>query len=169
MNYKSKTITQKLLYFVFIGFSLIKSTNSACNSLNCPPLRGLCNGNICVCEESYITVNNDKVHNNGIFCNYHEKSRFIAFLLEFFFPFGVGHFYSGKTLLAVIKLGLFVILICMCCSVLGCVVGKAINACSVIICLIVVLCIISLIVLQIFDLVSYGLGLYSDGNGVEMY
>ena len=151
-----------------ITFSLIKSTYSACNSLNCPPLRGICSNNICVCEENYKTVDNNAIKSNGVFCNYKLKSRFVAFLLEFIFPFGVGHFYSGKIILACIKLGLFVLLISMCCSVLICVSGKAVNACSVIICLIVVLSIISIIVMEIFDLVSYGLGIYNDGNGIEM-
>ena len=170
MNYKSKTITKKLLYFIFIGFSLIKSTNSACNSLNCPPLRGLCNGNICVCEESYITVNNDKVHNNGIFCNYREKSRFIAFLLEFFFPIGAGHFYSGKTILASIKLGMFVFLVVSFIIVLFCKSVNRFNANSGTITLsfLIILCLLGIVLMQIFDLIGYACGIYLDGNGVEM-
>ncbi len=168
-NINHKIITNKYLLTILITFSLIQSAYSGCNSINCPTSRGVCNGNICVCEENYLTVNNKQIQNNGIFCNYHLKSRFIAFLLEFFFPFGVGHFYSGKTTLAMIKLGLFVVLISMCCSVLCCVVGKpTYNTCSLILCLIVVLCIIGIIIMQIFDLVSYALGIYNDGNGVEM-
>ena len=164
-----KIISNKYILFIMITLSLIKSAYSWCNTLNCPSSRGLCNGNICVCEENYLTVNNKQIHNNGIFCNYHLKSRFVAFLLEFFFPFGVGHFYAGKSILAIIKLGLFVILISMCCSILCCVVGKpSNNTCSLILCLIAVLSIIGIIVMEIFDLVSYALGIYTDGNGVEM-
>ena len=167
-KYIKKNFSKNLLFIILISFSLIKSTYSVCNPSNCPPLRGICNQNICICEEGYTTVNNKNIQNNGIFCNYHLKSRFIAFLLEFFFPFGVGHFYSGKTILAVVKLGIFVLLICSCCTVLICLPKKDVNACSVIVCLIVVLCIIGIIFMQIFDLVSYGLGIYNDGNGIEM-
>ena len=164
----AKAITQKLLFLFLITFSLIKTSLSVCNLENCPPSRGLCNGNICVCEENFQTVNNKYVHNNGIFCNYKLKSRFVAFLLEFFFPFGVGHFYAGKTYFAVTKIGLFVLMISMCCTILCCVNVKAINGCSFFISLVLVLCIIGILVMQIFDLIGYALGIYNDGNGVEM-
>ena len=166
--YQQSIFCQQLLFIILITLSLIKSIYSVCNSANCPPLRGICSGNLCVCEEGYLTVNNKQIQNNGVFCNYHLKSRFIAFLLEFFFPFGVGHFYSGKIFLAVIKLALFVVLFCMCCAVLCCVTGKVVNTCSFIISLIVVLCLIGIVFMEIFDLVSYALGIYSDGNGIEM-
>ena len=96
----------KFFLLILISFSLIQSVTSVCNALNCPPLRGLCSNDICVCEEGFTTVNNKYIKNNGIFCNYILKSRYIAFLLEFFFPFGAGHFYTGKTILSTIKLGI---------------------------------------------------------------
>ena len=161
--------TEKRLFIILITLSLIKSAYSACNQQNCPPLRGLCNGNVCVCEENFATINNEYIHSNGISCNYHLKSRYVAFLLELFFPFGVGHFYSGKIYLAIIKLGLLVVLISMCCSVLCCVVSKSNNnPCSFVICLILFLSLVALVIMEIFDLVSYGLGLYNDGNGIPM-
>ena len=165
----SSKITKKLLYIILITLSLMKSAYSVCNSINCPPLRGICNGNICVCEENFETINNKYIQSNGIYCNYHLKSRFIAFLLEFFFPFGVGHFYSGKTYLFYVKFGLFLVLISMCCSVLCCVAPKSNNnPCSFVLCLILVLSLLGLIIMEIFDLASYGLGIYNDGNGVQM-
>ena len=135
----SNNIIQKLSFIILTLLTLIDSTYSVCNSVNCPPLRGICSENKCICEENYATINNKYIQNNGIFCNYHLKSRFVAFLLEFFFPFGVGHFYSGKTILAVIKLGLLALLFLMCCSVLCCVASKAVNACYAIICIILVM------------------------------
>ena len=159
----------KILFFITISLTLIKSAYSICNEGNCPSTRGMCSNNQCICNEKYITINNKDFRGNGIFCNYELKSRLIAFLLEFFFPFGAGHFYSGKIYLATIKLSLFVILICSCCCVLCCFPGKDLNVCSISMCIIVVLCIISLVVMEIFDLVSYGLGIYNDGNGIEMY
>ena len=110
-HYANNYISNKFLLSILISFSLIKSVTSQCNSLNCPPLRGLCSNNICVCEEGFTTVNNKYIKTNGIFCNYILKSRYIAFILEFFFPFGAGHFYSGKTIFASIKLGIFVAII----------------------------------------------------------
>ena len=167
-KFQDKNLFLKLLFTILIALSLIQSTYSACNPVNCPPLRGVCSGNECICEEGYITVNNKKVQNNGVFCNYHTKSRFIAFLLEFFFPFGVGHFYSGNMVLAVIKLALFVVLICTCCAVLCCVTGKVVNTFSFVICVIVVLCIIGIVFMEVFDLFCYAFGFYKDGNGVKM-
>ena len=166
--FQHKNYFQKSLFVILITLSLIQSTYSVCNAVNCPPLRGVCSGNLCVCEEGYLTVNNKNIQSNGVFCNYHLKSRFVAFLLEFFFPFGVGHFYSGKIVLAVIKLSLFVVLFCMCCAVLCCVSGKVVNTCSFIISAIVVLCLIGIVFMEIIDLVSYALGIYNDGNGIEM-
>ena len=168
MNFIPKNISKTLVFIILITLSLIKSTYSICNVINCPPLRGFCQGNKCVCENNYITVNNNIIHNQGIFCNYAKKSKLVAFMLEFFFPFGVGHFYSGKTLLAAIKLCLFLFLMCMCYCLLACVFGKVITAYSILICFVVIVCIISLIVLQIYDLFSYAFGFYSDGNDVVM-
>ena len=169
MNNNYKQIkSQKLFLLFLITFCLIKSSYSICDSVNCPPLKGVCNGNQCICEDVFITVNNKNIQSKGVNCNYHLKSRFVAFLLEFFFPFGVGHFYSGKTFLALIKLSLFSILICMCCAVLCCVTSKDANPFSIIICSILVLCLISIALMEIFDLVSYAFGLYNDGNGIMM-
>ena len=177
----SNKITHKLLFFILITLSLIKTAYTACNLINCPPLRGLCESNQCICEESYATINNKYIQSNGISCNYHLKSRFVAFLLEFFFPFGVGHFYAGKTILAAVKLGILVLIISTCCCVLCFVASKKrtnenanddsnekSNACSFIVCIIFVLSLIGLVIMEVFDLVCYGLGLYLDGNGVPM-
>ena len=168
-NNNSRKNSKNLLFFILISLSLIKSTNSNCNEMNCLPTRGMCSNNQCICNENYITTDNKVLENHGLFCNYELKARFIAFLLEFFFPFGVGHFYSGKIYLAIIKLGLFAIMICSCCCVLCCVVGKEAGALSFTICIIIVLSIIVLVVMEIFDLIGYGLGIYTDGNGYQMY
>ena len=168
-NNNSRKNSKNLLFFILISLSLIKSINSNCNEMNCLPTRGMCSNNQCICNENYITTDNKVLENHGLFCNYELKARFIAFLLEFFFPFGVGHFYSGKIYLAIIKLGLFAIMICSCCCVLCCVVGKEAGALSFTICIIIVLSIIVLVVMEIFDLIGYGLGIYTDGNGYQMY
>ena len=158
----------KSIFLLLVTLCLIKSAYSVCNTVNCPPLRGICNADLCICEDGFTTVNNKYIKNNGIFCNYRLKYRFVAFLLEFFFPFGVGHFYSGKKILASIKLGLFVLMIFMCCAALCCVNVKAINSCSFVISLILILSLIGLIIMEIFDLLFYAIGFYNDGNGIEM-
>ena len=159
----------KLLFFLIL-ICLIHSVTSNCNALNCPPLRGLCSNNLCVCEDGYATVNNKQIKNNGIFCNYNLKSRYIAFLLEFFFPIGAGHFYSGKTILASIKLGLFVFLVVSFIIVLFCKSVNRFNANSGTITLsfLIILCLLGIVLMQIFDLIGYACGIYLDGNGVEM-
>ena len=159
-----------LLLLLLITFSLIQSVNSICNASNCPPLRGLCSDNICVCEEGFTTINNKRIKNNGIFCNYRLKSRYIAFILEFFFPFGAGHFYSGKTILASIKLGLFVLLVIsffviLCCRSKN---RNESNISSVIFTIVIILCLLSIVLMEIFDLIGYAAGIYVDGNGVEL-
>ena len=168
--YSNHYFSNQLLLFILISFSLIKSVTSECNSLNCPPLRGLCSNNICVCEEGFTTINNKYIKNNGIFCNYILKSRYIAFLLEFFFPFGAGHFYSGKTILSSLKLGIFVTIIISLLALL-CFNPKnrnGQNTCALILSTILVLCLLSIIIFQIMDLIGYGAGIYSDGNGVPL-
>ena len=106
----------------------------------------------------------------GIFCNYTLKSRYIAFVLEFFFPIGAGHFYAGKTILAGIKLGFFVLIVLsfifMCCLLAKN--RNDTNAGSIILTIIIILSLVGLILMQIFDLIGYAAGIYSDGNGVEM-
>ena len=163
-----KNISNKILFLILLTLSLINSSYSACDESNCPKSRGTCSGGYCICNDKYITMNNKNIKNNGIYCNYPLKSRITAFLLELFFPFGIGHFYSGNLLFAIIKLAIFILLFSMCCSILCCAAGKILGACSVIISLIVVLSLIGLILMEIFDLVGYGLGIYNDGNGVMM-
>ena len=163
----SNKIYQKSIYIILISISLIKSAYSFCSLENCPPQRGVCYGNQCVCQNNYITTNIG--NNNGVFCNYRLKSKMMAFILEFLFPFGVGHFYSGNIILGVIKLALWILMICMFCSILCCIVGKVINACSIIVFLIILLSVLGLVIMEIFDLISYGLGIYKDGKGFEMY
>ena len=155
-------------FLIFISVSLINSVYLVCNKSNCPESRGTCSGGTCICKNNYITISNAYVDNKGIYCNYPVKSKLMAVLLEFFFPFGVGHFYSGNTLLAIIKLVIFIILLSMCCSILCCVAGKCINIVSSIICFTIIASLIALVCMEIFDLVGYGFGIYNDGNGVMM-
>ena len=74
-----------------------------CNKYTCPKNRGVCNEeNECVCIKGYDTV--DDLSLGDFYCNYKQKSKLIAFLLEFVLGFGSGHFYMGKTFLGTIKM-----------------------------------------------------------------
>ena len=77
---------------------------------------------------------------------------------------------SGKTIFASIKLGTFVTLI-VCFLIWLCFISKngtETNLGSIILALIVFLSIIILILMQVFDLIAFGFGIYSDGNGVAL-
>ncbi|MCQ2817044.1 MAG: hypothetical protein MJ252_07245 [archaeon] len=151
-------ITLILLLFNFIF-------TQGCNYSNCPPLQGVCFNNQCICGKGYATVNNEYINSNGISCNYKTKSQFIAFLLEFFFPIGVGHLYSERTLMASIKFGIFVFFLIGFCSEL-CLLKTAMNKCIICLSIFFILDIIIWFGIQLVDLCGFALGFYKDGHGV---
>ena len=153
---------------IFIYFLSIKKIHSiSCSPQNCPPLQGICYKNQCVCSKDFVTVNNQYIKNYGISCNYQTKNRFIAFLLEFFFPFGVGHLYAEKKYLAIIKFSFFLIFLFGYCGQLCCL-QKPINKGIIFVSVIFLLDLLLWILMQIFDIICYALGYYYDGNGVIM-
>lgn len=75
------------------------ATIEKCSSTNCPEPYGNCfSHNKCSCNFEYINVPNSKA-----LCSYKLSSQLIALILETFFPFGVGHFYCNRILIAIIK------------------------------------------------------------------
>jgi TM2 domain-containing membrane protein YozV len=113
------------LTFLFLFFSLlIKSflseviknceLNSYCgNSKQKCSAYGNCNIQIfniqtkieCECNKGYSSYDIEhNLTNSEIFCCYAKKSQLIAFLLELFLGFGIGHFYLGNITYATIKL-----------------------------------------------------------------
>lgn len=144
---------------------ILSSTNN-CTISNCPPGRGICVEDKCLCAYGYVTFNKSENHAQ-IFCNYKQKSRLTAFFLEFFFPIGIGHAYAGKVYLAIIKFSLFLILVCGTCGELCCI-GIENNKgviCSAILILFVLL---FWLAMCFFDLFAYAFGYYTDGNGILM-
>lgn len=99
-------------------FSLLEST-AGCDSQTC--IYGFCdNSNRCFCRERFTTF---EPKNSSVECNYFQKSRWGAFMLEFFFgmEFGVGYFYLGYTTLGVLQLMLFFpVMIGYCCLACCC-------------------------------------------------
>ena len=160
---------KKITFIIFVYFLInIKKIHSiSCSPQNCPPLQGICYKNQCICSKDFVTVNNQYIKNYGVSCNYETKNRFIAFLLEFFFPFGVGHLYAEKKYLAMIKFSFFLIFLFGYCGQLCCL-QKPINKGIVFVSIIFLLDILVWFSMQIFDIVCYALGYYYDGNGVIM-
>ena len=70
-----------------------------CNKKNCPVTRGTCSSeNICVCFDGYMTT-----FEQPTYCDYEQYELLIFLLLEFFFSFGVGHFYVHRYFYGLIK------------------------------------------------------------------
>jgi hypothetical protein len=158
-------MTIKLYKLLFLITLLKINICLKCSPSNCPPLQGICEKNVCICSKNFKTVNNQYIKSYGINCNYQIKYKLIAFLLELFFPIGVGHIYAEKTNMAILKFTLFVIFILSFCGELCCLKSKINNS---VICLsfIFLLNFFAWISIQIIDIVSYGLGYYNDGNAV---
>jgi hypothetical protein len=109
-------MTIKLYKLIFLITLLKINICLKCSPSNCPPLQGICEKNVCICSKNFKTVNNQYIKSYGINCNYQIKYKLIAFLLELFFPIGVGHIYAEKTNMAILKFTLFVIFILSFCG-----------------------------------------------------
>ena len=117
---------------------------------NCPNLQGMCLNDKCVCMRGYQTVISlDST--NPIYCNYAQKSRWIALILELFIP-SLGLFYLKRIMHAIIKLILMFTYFCT---------KQKANCFSIMIGL-------AFIVLYITDIVSIIIAYYHDGNGVPI-
>jgi len=73
-----------------------------CDVSLCSINGGVCNNNSCNCKNGYISLPGQPNK-----CCYQQKSQLTAFLLEFIFSFGFGHFYIGDNLIGCLKLFLY--------------------------------------------------------------
>lgn len=110
--------------------------------------------------------------NQNVNCTYQQKRQMSAFLLEFFFPFGAGHFYSQRSLPGALKLVLFMFY-CIGFCVFNSIKtpGEALFDMSVRmkmvgVCVSCLCC--GLFIWQIADLISFGANSYRDGEGVPL-
>lgn len=144
-----------------------------CSKDNCDGERGICINNNCECNYGYMSIVTEeavKINSKQSFCKYKQHSKIIAFFLEFFFPIGAGHFYTGKYTLALVKLLLFstfFFFICGDTCFLKCKLS-AVNKCHVYIAIAIVLDLIVWLCLHVFDLFSYAFSFYKDGNGINL-
>ena len=147
----------KYLSILLILSINIKDVSNVCTpGGNCPKKSGICIAGECICMPGYQTLNIPGSMEPSIYCNYEQKSRWIALIFELLFP-SLGLFYIGRIVHGIIKLFLFIstlivrnnrpsgsCLLCCCCIVYG------------------------FLILLIVDIICLIFGLYLDGNGVPL-
>jgi len=96
-------------------------TKSICNTDNCSPLNGRCSPNrdICKCLDGFVNIDLQPENKKERYCEYEQSTQLIAFLLETFFPFGVGHLYCGRTINGLFKLIFNICVPCILFSIFG--------------------------------------------------
>ena len=93
--------TKYIFIFCVLCLSLNYVSSVCIMGDNCPNGKGVCQADTCYCLRGYSTLLN-KQDTNPIFCNYEQKSRWIAFFLEFIIP-PIGLIYLGRFVHAFIK------------------------------------------------------------------
>lgn len=162
----------KLFFIVLVtAVSLISQTLSSedieteCTFANCPLGKGTCYENTCICSIGFTTQPKSKID-----CEYEQKEHSISFFLEFFLPFGSGHFYAERVFFGIIKLCLFTLLcVFWCGDICGLRIRFTLNSRwdkihigTVLINLMAFSC------LHLVDLICFGFNFYKDGHGVDM-
>jgi hypothetical protein len=147
---------------------MTKATNGGisqqCDLSTCYQTQGTCIEGDCICLPGYTTLAQPFQPR----CNYKQKSKFIAFFLEFFFPIGAGHLYAERLVSALVKLFIFMLIVCsFCCNLCFIVLSfeQKFLICPSIIFLI---SLVIWIIFQSVDLVCFAFGIYKDGNGIDM-
>jgi hypothetical protein len=141
-----------------------------CDPFNCPLNQGICIENKCECFYEFTTIVNDQDKTEFEYCNYPKHLRATAFILEFFFPFGAGHFYIEKVKLGIFKLICFMIFFLFICGefcYLSCKLN-ATNKCHLYLAFGIIFDIAIWLCFHLFDLICFGFGIYTDGNNIEL-
>lgn len=105
---KIKAMMKNILFTLILMVSISLGSAQFCNNsaIDCN-LNGFCIDNHCRCFNNYVTYQSETS------CNYHQKDRTTAFLLELFLgEFGAGWFYLGRIEFAVPVLILTLVLGC---------------------------------------------------------
>jgi hypothetical protein len=137
-------------------------TNIQCSNLNCVYPYGSCiDFTTCQCANEYSSYKLENIPAT-LYCTYERKKQLISFLLEFFLPFGVGHFYSGRPLMGILKLlamlspCLFVSFL-LCCKESGSIISILVTGIG---------CLYG--IWQLIDIILFSINIYRDGNGVPL-
>ncbi len=145
-----------------------------CSPRNCLPIYAICIGaSKCHCTQGNANVPGKNPIN--YVCSYQQKKQVVAFLLEFFFGFGAGHFYVGRWWLGLIKLLIVVIIPIILCCALCCYIHKEEGHQSenslpsfLVTILIPILLGIILFIWTMVDAILFGINYYKDINGVPL-
>jgi hypothetical protein len=96
--------------FIFLIIFCLSSYAISCDFTTC--VYGLCQENICICNNCYITVKNLNELDLHTTCNYSQFSSLYAGLIETFFPIGFGHFYLRNISIGFTKMIMAYFMIC---------------------------------------------------------
>lgn len=142
-----------------------KDSTFICDFNNCPLGQGTCFENECVCSIGFVSIRKSEYQ-----CSYEVKDHSVAFFLEFFLPFGTGHFYTQRLFFGFIKL-ILASFICIfwCGDICGLRIRFSLNSkWDKIHIGLVLINLIVFVGMHLFDLVCFGFNIYLDGNGIEM-
>jgi hypothetical protein len=167
LEYLENKINDKEINIIENQKYFLANSTDICTNNNCPPFQGICFENTCHCNHGFETLI-ENTNEPVIYCNYKLKSRFVAFFLELFFPFGAGHLYAENTLLAMIKFVSFSMILFTCCGVLFSIALEDKNCGVKCFGMLFLLMIVFWGIFETIDLVCYGLGIYKDGKGFTL-
>lgn len=154
-------------FLAFLSFiSLFSLLTCICTpGVNCPHGRGICQSNNCICFERYWTVVDPKTPaNDQVYCSYTRLSRFAPLFLESFLP-TIGHLYSGRTDLFLLKLSFILVPIILLCFNCYC---KCTESCTSCFMCLLVLGFICFGLMHVVDIICYATAIYVDGNGAPL-
>lgn len=143
----------------------------------------------CICDEGWVTLPNSK--KDDVMCCYKQKSQFMAFLLEFLFGFGFGHFYIGNYFMGSLKCCTYIFICCVSYLIIFCFCIKndrhssfkyeRTNANETVVKFyssplsykifnaILISCILVYVIWQMTDIFMFGLNFFNDGNDVPLF
>ena len=139
------------LFFIIVYLNINNILSICIQGDNCPYYQGYCDPVSCVCLYGYKTLISP-YENKHIYCNYKQKYRWTALILELFLP-PVGLFYLERYIHSFIK---FIGLLAVIARIKGN--QKDVNA---------ILCYL-FIILYFIDLYCLSNRIYLDGNRIEL-
>ena len=148
-------ITKHLIFSIFIFCINLQYiyTQTAANCIqgeNCPYMQGICIRDRCMCLRGYQTLIPEG-STEIIYCNYPQKSRWIAFILEMFLPC-LGLLYLGRYVHCFIKFSLLLTYLCQ----------RKQASC------LAILAGLAFVIMYLVDMIKILLASYYDGNGVPI-
>jgi hypothetical protein len=145
------------------------SVIGTCTDTNCKDPYGHClNSFTCLCSPGYAQDYNQPASQDSPICSYKLKTQAVFLMLEFFFWFGIGHFYAGRWLYGLLKLLYIAGIILIDCLTKIPLKSKTNKFQRFWYSFIYVLY-FSILIWQLFDIIMIGLNKFYDGNGMQFY